>query len=64
MIGCGERVRCYVHDLWYLVLVAFPGVKRCSDIRAGQESGIVTGNYTGRQPSTQSLSDLSFGTIL
>jgi len=29
-----------------------------------EESGIVRGNNTGRQPSTQSLSDLSFGTIL
>jgi len=36
MIGCGERVRCYVHDLWDLVLVTVPGVKRCSNIRAGQ----------------------------
>ena len=58
-----ERVRCYVHDLWDLVLVAVTGDKRCSDIRAGQAdvkrpvSLQVTKPDANRQ---HSLCDLSF----
>ena len=61
MIDCGERVRCYVHDLRDLVLVTFPGGKRCSDIRAGQAvvkrpvSSLITIPDANRQHNSKRL---------